>query len=108
LNLKIVLKNCTKKKNFSLLISLFLKLYDPSKELKETLKERMKKLCSNLIDIFKEINDEGNSDRDEDLALELNTFNQIYLNANSLIEERKYDPISFYGIIFCYFSHYNK
>ena len=97
-----------KKINFSLLISLFLKLYDPSKELKETLKQRMKKLCSNLIDIFKEINDEGNSDRDEDLALELNTFNQIYLNANSLIEESKYDPISFYGIIFCYLSHYDK
>ena len=97
-----------KKKKFSLLISLFLKLYEPSEELNETSKERIKKLCSKLIDTFKEINEEENKDRDEDLALELDNFKQIYSKADSLIEENKYDPVSFYGIIFCYLCSYDK
>jgi len=96
------------KKKFSLLISLFLKLYEPSKELKETLKERIKQLCSKLIDVFKKINEDENQDKDEELALELDTFKQICSKANSLIEENKYDPVSFYGIIFCYLSSYDK
>ena len=97
-----------RKKNFSLLISLFLKLYDPSEDLNETLKKKIKKLCSKLIDLFKEISEEENADRDEDLAKELKIFNQIYSKANILIEESKYDSVSFYGIIFCYLSSYDK
>ena len=96
------------KKKFSLLISLFLKLYEPSEELKETLKERIKQLCSELINTFKKINEEENKDRDKELALELDTFKQIYSKAYSLIEENKYDPVSFYGVIFCYLSSYDK
>ena len=42
------------------------------------------------------------------MAIELNTFNNIYSNANSLIEENKYDAIGFYGIIFCYLCSYDK
>ena len=97
-----------RKKNFSLLISLFLKLYEPSEELNETLKEKIKKLCSKLIDLFKKINEDENTDRDNDLTKELKIFNQIYSKANILIEENKYDPVSFYGIIFCYLSSYDK
>ena len=90
--------NYTKqKKKFSLLISLFLKIYQQNKN-----------LCSKLIDIFNKKNYEENTDRDKDLAIELNTFNNIYSNANSLIEENKYDAISFYGIIFCYLCSYDK
>lgn len=85
------------KKKFSLLISLFLKIYQQNKN-----------LCSKLIDIFNKKNYEENTDRDKDLAIELNTFNNIYSNANSLIEENKYDAISFYGIIFCYLCSYDK
>ena len=85
------------KKKFSLLISLFLKIY-----------QQNIRLCSKLIDVFEELNEEGNTDRDKDLAIELNTFNTIYSNANSLIEENKYDAIRFYGIIFCYLCSYDK
>ena len=85
------------KKKFNLLISLFLKIY-----------EQNKNLCSKLIKTFKEINEEKNTDRDKDLASYLNIFNQIYSKANNLIEENKYDSISFYGVIFCYLSSYNK
>ena len=62
------------------MISLFLKIYQQNKN-----------LCSKLIDIFNKKNYEENTDRDKDLAIELNTFNNIYSNANSLIEENKYD-----------------
>ena len=85
------------KKKFSLLIFLFLKLY-----------QRKKELCSLLTDIFKEINAKENTDRDENLAKELETFNQIYSNANNLIKKNKYDPVGFYGIIFCYLSSYDQ
>ena len=85
------------KKNFTFLIFLFLKLY-----------QQNKKLCSKLIDTFKEINDKGNTDREENLIIELDIFKKIYSNANNLIEENKYNPISFYGILFCYLSFYDK
>ena len=85
------------KKKFSLLISLFLKIYQEKRE-----------LCSQLIDIFKNKNYEENTDRDKDLEIELNTFNNIYSNAKSLIEENKYDAEGFYGIIFCYLCSYDK
>ena len=42
------------------------------------------------------------------MSVELSTFNNIYSKANSLKEENKYDPISFYGIIFCYLCYYDK
>jgi len=79
------------------LISLFLKIY-----------QKYNKLCSQLIDTFREINDKENTDRDKELANELDNFNNIYLNAKNIIEENKYDPISFYGIIFCFLSSYDK
>ena len=85
------------KKSFSLLIFLFLKLY-----------RQKNKLCPILINIFKEINDKGNTDRDRDSILDLYNFKLIYLNADKSIKEDNYDPIAFYGIIFCYLSFYDK
>ena len=85
-----------KKKKFSLLIFLFLKLYNQSKN-----------CCFKLIKIFKEINDKENKDRDEELTIYLNTFNQIYLKADDIIEKNSYDSINFYGIILCYLCYYD-
>ena len=79
------------------MISLFLKIYQQNKN-----------LCSLLIDEFKKINNQENTDKDKDLSIELKSFNNIYSNAKSLIEENKYDAVSFYGIIFCHLCSYDK
>ena len=86
-----------KKKKFSLLISLFLKIYENNKE-----------LCSKLLKIFKEINEKENTDKNKELATYFETFHQIYSNADNIIKKNGYDPIDFYGILFCYLSHYDK
>jgi len=86
-----------KKKKFSFLICLFLKVYEQSKD-----------SCSKLIKIFNEINDRENKDRDEELAIYLDTFNQIYSNVDDLIKKNGYDSINFYGIILCYLCYYDK
>ena len=85
-----------KKKKFSLLISLFLKIYDKNKD-----------LCINLMDIFKKISEKENGDRDKDLAEHLETFKQILSNSENIIQKSGYEPIKFYGILFCYLSYYN-
>ena len=86
-----------KKKKFSLLISLFLKIYEQNKD-----------LCSKLLKIFNEINDKENTDRDKELSAYLDIFNQIFSNADNIIKSHDYDSINFYGILFCYLSHYDK
>jgi len=86
-----------KKKIFSLLISLFLKIY-----------EKNKNLCSKLLNIFNEISEKGNTDRSRELISNLDTFNLIYSNADNIIKNNGYDPINFYGILFCYLSYYNS
>jgi len=86
-----------KKKKFSLLISLFLKIY-----------EQYKDLCSKLLKIFKEINDKENTDRDKELNKYLNDFKNINLNADEIIKKNGYDPINFYGIILCYLRYYDE
>ena len=86
-----------KKKKFSLLITLFLKIYDKNKD-----------LCKKLIEIFYKINEEENTDKEKDLKKDLNDFNGIYLKAQEIIEENKYNPIYFYGILFCYFHYYDQ
>ena len=86
-----------KKKKFSLLISLFLKIYEQKKD-----------LCSKLIKIFNEINEKENVDKDKELAEYLDTFYQIYSNADDIIKDNGYDSINFYGILFCYLSNYDK
>ena len=86
-----------KRKKFSLLISLFVKIYDKNKD-----------LCSKLLKIFNEINEKENTDKDKELAVYLDTFNEIYSNADNIIKNNCYNPIDFYGILFCYLSHYDK
>ena len=93
------------KKKFSLLIELFLKIYGGKEQNKDN---KHKHLCTKLIEKFKAINDEENTDRDKDLENRLDTFKQIYKNADIIINKNGYDKINFYGIIFCYLSSYDK
>ena len=86
-----------KKKKFSLLIYLFLKIYD-----------KYKHLCCELIDSFKQINEKGNTYRDKYLYIYLETINNIYSNANNIINTYSYESISFYAILFCYLNIYDK
>ena len=86
-----------KKKKFSLLISLFLKIYEKNKE-----------LCERLIEIFYKINEDENTDKDDDLKKNLSIFNSIYKNGERILEQNKYNPTYFYGILFCYLNHYDK
>ena len=85
------------KKQFSLLITLFLKIYQKNKD-----------LCYKLIEIFYRINEEDNTDREKDLKKDLKSFKDIYSNAKDILEENKYNPIHFYGILFCYLHYYDK
>ena len=86
------------KKKFSLLISLFLKLYEENKD-----------LCIKLLDIFQKINDKENTDKDKELEVYLEKIKGIYSEeADNIIKTNKYDPISFYGILFCYLCSYDK
>ena len=100
------------KKKFSLLITLFLKIY-----------ENNKVLCNKLIGIFNKINDKENDDRDKDLKNHLDSFKDIYSKAKDILEgikeqnkkeckeknkeENKYE-INFYGILFSYLHYYDK
>ena len=84
-------------KNFNLLLSLFLKIYDQKKD-----------LCSKLLKIFNEINEKEDIDRDKELTVYLDTINHIYSNADNIINNNGYDSINFYGILFCYLSYYDK
>ena len=86
-----------KKKKFSLLISLFLKLYD-----------KYKNLCIKLMNTFEKINNKENTDKDKDLAEYLDTFTQIFTNSEDFIQKNGYKDTQFYGILFCYLSNYNK
>ena len=86
-----------KKKKFSLLIFIFLKIYDHNKD-----------LCSKLLNIFYEINEKENTDKDKELDIYLDTFLKIYSNADNIINKYGYKPITFYGILFCYLSYYDK
>ena len=75
------------KKKFSLFINLFLKIYE-NKEV----------LWNRLIKVFYDINEEENTDRDTELNKDLVNFNTIYSKAEQIVEEKKYNPIYFYGI----------
>ena len=86
-----------KKKKFSLLIYLFLKLYESNKS-----------LCDKLMKIFFEINDKENNDKEKDLNKDLKSFQYIYSKAEEIISEKKYDPIHFYGVVFSYLHYYDK
>jgi hypothetical protein len=85
-----------KKKKFSLLTTLFLKIY------------KNKELCDKLMEIFYKINDKENIDKENDLKKDLQTFKGIYSKAQEIIDEKKYNPIYFYGLLFSYLHYYDK
>ena len=88
----------SKKKGFSLLIALFLKVYEK------------KELCSLLLEKFKEMNknpkdNEKNMDRKPYLKEFKKDFSKI--KYDELINNNGYNAISFYGIILCYLNFYD-
>ena len=56
---------------------------------------------------FSNASEIGNTERDIDLEIYLNTFNKIYLNADNIIKKNDYEPVYFYGIIFIYFNYFD-
>ena len=85
------------KKKFSLMVSLFLKVY-----------ENNKGLCKTLIEIFFKINGKENSDKEKDLKNELESFQNIYSKAEEIIAKNDYDKTYFYGVLFSYLHYYDK
>ena len=91
----------SKKKIFSFLITLFLKIYEK------------KGLCSELMNIFRKMNedpkDKGkNNDRKSFLGDYLKDFKEISANVYKLIEVNKYNIVEFYGILLSYFNYYDN
>ena len=86
-----------KKKKFSLLIPLFLQIY-----------ENYNTICKDLIKIFYDINEKENSDRPKDIAKYLDDFTTVFTNSDDLVKNNKYDEIQFYGLLFCYLAYYDK
>ena len=89
-----------KRKGFSFLISLFTQIY------------KNKKLCTLLIEKFKEMNDkpkdsEKNMDRKKELEQYIDIFKDISSEADNLIKSNEYNPIQFYAIILCYLNYYD-
>ena len=87
----------SKKKGFSLLISLFLKIYE------------RKDLCSELLKLFRDMNknqkeNDKNMDRKPYLKNYIGEFNDILSKANSY----DYDKIELYGLLLCYFNFYDN
>lgn len=93
----------SKKKGFSFLISLFAKIYQE------------KNLCQLLIQKFYDMNvnlkgnekSDGNSDRDEKLGQFNSLMAKILSESETFITTNAYNPIQFYGVIICYFNHYD-
>ena len=77
--------------------TIFLKIYKNNKV-----------LCTNLIKIFNTINEKENKDRDKELNKYLKDFTDIYSKSQEIVEENKYEPIHFYGVLFCYLHYYDK
>ena len=82
-----------KKKDFNLLIFLFLQIYENNN------------LCSKLLDTFKDIKVLENIKIDKSLFKYLEKFNQIFCNVD--IKTNGYDPNELYGIILCYLYFYD-
>ena len=87
-------------KDFSLLIILFLKIY------------QKKDLCLQLLQIFKKMNEnqkdnEKNMDGKPFLKEYISKFKSILSEAEEIIKNNNYNFIEFYGIIFCYLNNYD-
>ena len=94
-NIDLYIKN----PNFEFLINLFIKLY------------KNKNHCSILLDKFKNLNENDKSAKNIDIKETLKKykeiFNDICNNSEKLVQINSYDPISFYGLIFCYLYNYD-
>ena len=73
------------KKEFSHLITLFLKIH-----------QKKKNLCSKLLEIFYKINSEENTDKVNDLKKEVKIFKEVYSSSKDIVQKDKYNPIHFY------------
>ena len=90
---------------FDFLIEIFIKVYEN------------KNLCPLLLNKFKIFNDKlesGHNDpRKQNIFLNKtlekckDVFIQISKKSNDLIRENQYNPIEFYGLIFCYLNNYD-
>ena len=90
----------SKKKGFTFMIILFLKIY------------QKKDLCPELLKIFKKINEnpkdnEKNMDRKSFLKDYSSKFKSIKSEADTIIENNNYNFIEFYGIVLCYLNYYD-
>jgi hypothetical protein len=90
----------SKKKGFSFLIPLFLKIY------------KQKDLYSELIEKFREINknpkdNEKNMDRKSYMKNYKSEFKTIISEADELIKKNNYNTIEFYGIILCFLNYFD-
>ena len=91
----------SKKKGFTFMIELFLKIY------------QKKDLCVELMKIFKKFNEnqkdnEKNMDRKPILKDYTSKFKSIISEADSLIESNQYSLMEFYGIVLSYLNYYDK
>ena len=87
----------SKKKSFSFLIHLFIRVYN------------QKYLCQKLLEIFREMshrNKTKDKNKLKNKALEAynDIMNKIASKADILMRENNYNPIDFYGVILCYFN----
>ena len=90
------IKLYSKKKNFSLLISLFSRIHQD------------KKLCELLLGKFYNMEKDINPVRDEKLGDHFNSLMAITVSeAENLIKENGYNPIQFYGLLLCYLNFYD-
>ena len=98
---KDVLNLYSKKKGFSLMISVFLKIYEK------------KEICTELLNKFNEMNgnpkdNEKNMDRKSYLKEYTSQFKIILSNSEEIITKKEYDSVQFYGIILCYLNYYDS
>ena len=96
---KETIKLYSKKKDFYLLISLFINIYEKPN------------LCPRLMEEFKIINlgkkKDKILDRKEDLNKYISIMIKISSEADKTIKNKGYEPINFYGIIFSYLNYYD-
>ena len=90
----------SKKKNFGLLISLFLKI------------NKIKNLCSKLLEKFFNMNknpkdNDKNMDRKPYLKNYIKDFQEIITEADSLVKNNSYKNNEFYGLLLCYLNYYD-
>jgi len=95
----------SKKSSFSFLISLFAEIFEEKISCELLLK---KFYIMNIAIIKGKKDDKANSDREPDLLKKYNeTMERISEKSDNLIKSNGYNPIHFYGILFCYLNYYD-